>query len=426
MALDRPTATVVGTTLCLQSALVLTGIASARLLGPESRGWLALAAAIPVAISGIALLGFPSAVTYEVARGRDSGFESLRLIRGWVTVQLLVATVASLAISAVLFRDAPGSIGPWIVVVGFATALLAGYQYLMAILQGRGKFGDFNQARATLTLVYALWVGVLLFAVSKPSALLFAWGWALGAAVAVANSWRLARRGDPREKLGGADAKFIRSYGLRSFLGVRPPLETLNLDQLLIGIVGGPLILGLYVVGTALTNLPRFMAESIGMVAFPKVAGAGDRDGLRQARNALILTACISGAAVLMLGAVASVIVPWLFGESFRPAISVMRIMLAAAFLLSLRRIVGDLLRGFGSPTPSSIAEVAAIVVFIVLVIPLTRSWGADGAALTYTAAALVSTVFVAIAYVLRVRQIRGGIVDEGSGTDVVIEGRAR
>ena len=407
LSLDKATVKVIGTTLAIQAALVLTGIASARLLGPEDRGWLGLVVAVAMSTSGIALLGFPSAITYQIASGRDSGFDSLAGLRGWVVAQFLGAVLVASLLGVVAFRSAPGQIYAWFLLLAVGTALLVGYQYLIAILQGRAVFRDFNIARSAMTVVYTFWVCIFLVLAMHPGAKVFATAWLSGLLVGTALAWWFARRGGRAASRKDCDARFVRSYGLRSFLGVRPPLEALNVDQLLIGLVGGPLVLGYYVVSTALTNLPRFIAESVGMVAFPNVAGADAEGRVQKARHALLLTGTISAVTVAVLAVAAPVIVPWLFGESFRPVISVMRIMLVASFFLSLRRILGDLLRGFGSPTPSSVAEVVAIAVFTISLVPLTRAYAADGAAMAYAAAAISSTAIVTLAYRVRVRRIQ-------------------
>ncbi len=61
-------------------------------------------------------------------------------------------------------------------------------------------------------------------------------------------------------------------YGVSAVLGSSSPAEILRLDQAIIALALSRYTLGLYVVAVAFTNLPRFISQSVGIVAFPRVA----------------------------------------------------------------------------------------------------------------------------------------------------------
>src|SRR5206468_1604982 len=63
-------------------------------------------------------------------------------------------------------------------------------------------------------------------------------------------------------------------FGLRGLFGWVSPIEGLRADQQAVGLLISPAALGLYVVGQSITNLPRFVAQSIGLVGYPHVASA--------------------------------------------------------------------------------------------------------------------------------------------------------
>ena len=65
-------------------------------------------------------------------------------------------------------------------------------------------------------------------------------------------------------------------FGIRGWLGTATPSEALRLDQVIVGLLLSPSALGLYVVGGSFSNLPRFIAQSVGLVAYPRIAAESD------------------------------------------------------------------------------------------------------------------------------------------------------
>ena len=55
------------------------------------------------------------------------------------------------------------------------------------------------------------------------------------------------------------------------------PVELLRIDQAVVGLFLSTASLGLYVVALSFTNLTRFVAQSVGMVAYPHIAAEKDR-----------------------------------------------------------------------------------------------------------------------------------------------------
>ena len=70
-------------------------------------------------------------------------------------------------------------------------------------------------------------------------------------------------------------------FGLSSLPGHISILDTFRIDQLVVGVLAGPAALGLYVVASAFGNLPRFVAQSVGMVAYPKLASSSENTSKR-------------------------------------------------------------------------------------------------------------------------------------------------
>jgi O-antigen/teichoic acid export membrane protein len=181
------------------------------------------------------------------------------------------------------------------------------------------------------------------------------------------------------------------------------PLETLRLDQAIIGLFLSPAALGLYVVGVAFTNLPRFVAQSIGVVAYPHVTAQHDAALARRSMwRFLIVSVIVSAAVIVPLEVLAGSVVPIFFGVAFAQAVPIMQILLVSSLFLSARRVLTDTSRGIGQPGIGTAAEIAAWISLVPGIALLAPLYGAVGVALAFTISAAVSLVALIAMVVLR------------------------
>ena len=64
-------------------------------------------------------------------------------------------------------------------------------------------------------------------------------------------------------------------FGVRSMFSAFGIVEHLQVDQLFTGLLLSASQFGLYAAGTAFANLPRFLGQSVGYVAYPEVSVTG-------------------------------------------------------------------------------------------------------------------------------------------------------
>ena len=170
------------------------------------------------------------------------------------------------------------------------------------------------------------------------------------------------------------------------------PLESLRLDQAVVGLLLSPVALGLYVVGVSFTNLPRFVAQSIGVVAYPHVAAERDPVLARRSMwNLFWLSVLVCTAVIVPLELAAGWLIPAFFGDAFAPAVGIMQILLLSALFLSARRVLTDASRGVGLPILGTIAEVASWVALVICIPLLAPAFGASGVAAAFALSAAVS-----------------------------------
>ena len=227
-------------------------------------------------------------------RGRAGG--RLRRRPGPVQVSAAISLLASPAILL------------WI----YGLAVLQGIQDFRALNLCRLIFPPLNAAFliglwisgiGDLVLVTAIWVSLYL----------------LSAVVTVAVARRRIARLPDTEPGALPANRELAVFGAKALLGSASPLTQFQLDQTIVGLFISQVALGIYVVAVAFTNLPRFIAQSIGLVAYPHVAAA--RDGRQRDRATLrfvAVTVVLCGAVVAATELALPFLVQHLFGRAVR------------------------------------------------------------------------------------------------------------
>jgi len=376
-----------------QAALVVSGVLAARMLGVEDRGNLALLVLFPAALSQIGSLGLPLATTYELSKRPVAAAELVRRLATPVAAQAAVLVLIHVVILAIIFRSDPHPVRlAALVSLGAIPAALA-QLYGVAILQGQQRFAAFNVLRTLPAAAYSAAV-LALFVADAGTLERVTVAWVASSAVVGAATMVIALRS---AALRGARAgvysisRMLR-FGLRGLLGSTSPIETFRLDQAVVGLFLSTASLGLYVAGLAFANLPRFIAQSIGYVAYPRVARRGPgEEGQRELWHSFWLAVGVCSVIILLLELSVGRLVPLFFGHDFAGAVPLTRILLVGALFLSARRVLTDGAQGLGRPGLGTIAEVASWAFLLPALAVFTPLLGARGVALALTVSAALS-----------------------------------
>lgn len=375
-----------------QASLLISGIVSARLLGVEDRGHLALLGLFPVVLAQIGGLGLPLAATYYIARDRSRALTIVRRVRRFAFIQIcgLLAVHVTLLVAVVGHSEERVLIAAAISVLALPAIFIQ--QYGLAVLQGQGRFRIFNILRLLPAVMFA--VGVLVAAlvgVGHLQVLTVIWvaSFAVPATCTLISASRTLS--DAPETPAPPLREMLR-FGLKGLLGSASPLETFRPDQAAIGLFLSPATLGLYVVGVAFTNLPRFVAQSIGMIAYPSVAEREPPDARRVMWRFFWLAVVTSATVVVITEAAVGWLLPTLFGTAFQDAVPVARILLLGAFCFSVRRVLSDGARGAGQPGAGTVGELVSWIVLVPLLALLVPQ-GLTGVAWALTASAGLSVM---------------------------------
>jgi O-antigen/teichoic acid export membrane protein len=373
-----------------QLALVVSGVCAARILGAHDRGQLAVFALVPLILTVFGALGTPVATTYFIAKDRANARGVVGVIRKLAVVQALVIT----GIYAVTLIALYHSASPALKVAAAATlpiipAKLA-QDYGICILQGERDLRAFNVARALPAFAYAASV-LMVFLLAGGHLLAVTLCYVITTTVGGTLTLVICLRRLPPESIEERNPELgdIVRFGLRALLGAAYPTEAFQIDQAFVALFLSRLELGLYVVGVSLTNFPRFLAQGVSLVAYPHVAGVRDR---REARRAVwrfvLLVSAMSLVVCVGLELVAARLVPFFFGGDFRRSVGVAQILLIASFIVSIRRVLSDGMRGAGYPSLGTLAEVTGLLLLVPALAVLIPVAGLTGAAIAMPLAA--------------------------------------
>jgi O-antigen/teichoic acid export membrane protein len=186
-------------------------------------------------------------------------------------------------------------------------------------------------------------------------------------------------------------------FGLKGMIGSLYPVESFRIDQIFVGLFLSPLALGYYVVAVAFTNLPRFIAQSVGLVAYPQIAS--QRDHATRRRWLWIFAASTGVLLVLCVGLLEIALTPFVrifFGPSFLPSVPIAQVLLAAGLFLGGRRILAEGLKGAGYPFAGTASELASWVALApCLAIVAAFRFGPVAVALSVLVSAVVSVATI-------------------------------
>lgn len=372
-----------------------TGIASARLLGPQGRGELAAITLWPMILVLVASLGLNQAIVFHVGKRRFTLAEVWTSALALWLVQSLAVLAGGWALLPVVLRHyGPEARHLGLVFLAFVPLLMLG-GYPANLAQGRLDLLSFTLLRAVAPAVYACGLAALILhsraTVGEIVGVQIA-GLSLAAAAALWMAFGRMRLGIAWN--GAACGRLLR-FGLKSNLSSLAFYVNQRLDQLLLSLFVAPRDLGLYVVAVALASAAGFFPQAVGAVTIATGSNL-EQDAARLviARSfRLTLGVLAAGCGALFL------ICPWLisiaFGPSFSSAATACRILLPGTVALGLNQVLYDGARALEEPLLPSYSEGVSIGITVVGLLLLLPRFGFLGAAIASTMAYTSSLVFM-------------------------------
>jgi len=173
-------------------------------------------------------------------------------------------------------------------------------------------------------------------------------------------------------------------------------LLNLRLDFILLNIMAGPAVLGIYAIASKFAELLKVPGMALTYVLYPEYARMDRREAAERARRLIPRAGCAIALACVPLLLTAGFVIPALYGDAFHAAVTPMRIIVVGLALEGVAGVISGYLYGTGRPGLNSWAMGAGLALTVVLDLALIPPFGATGAALASATAYLTSTLALA------------------------------
>jgi O-antigen/teichoic acid export membrane protein len=188
-------------------------------------------------------------------------------------------------------------------------------------------------------------------------------------------------------------ARRVASYGLRAQLGGVMTQLNLRLDFVLLTLLAGPAVLGVYAVASKFAELIRILGMALTYVFYPKFAREGRSRSVADVRRLIPKAALLTAGVLVPLWIAAGVVIPSFYGSAFESAVTPTRIILLGLALDGVAGVIAAFLYGVGRPGLYSLGIAAGLAVTIVLDLVLIPPFETVGAAIASAVAYLTSAL---------------------------------
>lgn len=393
-----------GTNLILLPLGIVGSILIARSIGPAAKGYLDLIVATATLLITFLGLSLPSGVTYVVARGHA---DLRKLRRQLVVIALLQGVIAAgilTTLRALGYSSSfiPDSLGAWVIV---GVALYVSVEMLSnhwrSILNGKLQNVKANNSELIGRTLYtgALFlIAAILFLLGKRLSITVLFVMMLGVTLLI-NGLLLKQLSPywavrPEEtSTNNNPLKAVFSFAAPSYLGNLVQFLNYRLDVFIVGIYAGAASVGRYTLAVSLAQLLWMLSNATATVILPKIAGENSQKNIEHTARIARLSLWASLIAGAVFAAFATVALPALYGEAFRPSVQALYLLLPGIVLFSVVNVLAAYLAGIGSPKLNLYIALAALVVTVTLLLILVPTKGINGAAIASSASYSLSTV---------------------------------
>ncbi len=385
--------------IALGSSLLLgtaVAILTARWLGPDGKGFLALLVLLTALFTRLAVMGLGEAIIVFAGQGLISTRPALRATFAGMFVTTSLALIAYLVTAVLVVQPDTGEI--WAAVLLGAVLIPLGAiadVFTNLLLQRR----QIIRASLVVALVPAVTLALLPVFVGSldlgiAGAVLASLGGAVAAALWTAHRAALV--------VPSWDSQYLHRafrYGSRIELAFLTMAASSRIDLLIVFVILGATYAGVYSIALTIAGIATYLSTSVAFVTFPRLVELSLQDALEvtflTARLSLILSICVS----LPLAASAGWLVPVLFGSEFESAAVPGAILAVSGVFWGIQWILA---RGVAATArPGLLLESFGLGVCVMVVIDLmvVPSAGILGASLGWTASAMVGLAWCLRAY---------------------------
>jgi O-antigen/teichoic acid export membrane protein len=375
-------------------------IITARYLGPDGRGKLALLILIPIFAVTFGRLGIGHSINYYASKAPKD-----RLISTCLVLSIMVSLIFSIVSIPFIFlvRDLFFK-GIETTLIFLACSLIPFaflYDYLPSIFQGFYKIKHRNLLVAAMPF-FNLALLVVLVTVLKMGlwGAVIAYAGANGIVAIISLSLVFKELEIKKIQPDFHLMRGLLTYGFQSHIGLIFKELNYRGDMLLVSYFLNPAAVGYYAIAVNIAELLWKLPEAAGTVLLPKISSMDKKETnvftplVFRTIMFPMMAMCL---AVLFLG---KYIILMAFGQEFLLSFPVLALLLPGTLAMAFWKIIANTLIGLGHAIQYSITSGVALIVMILFDVILIPKMGLNGAAIASSISYLAATVFIIFLYV--------------------------
>lgn len=346
-----------------------TSVLLARALDPDGRGELVNIILWPVLLSHFALAGVHMSLSRATAAKPTDAAKNYRA--GLVAISLTSGLAIVLYGVAYLWSDQAKQ-APHVLSGALFAALIIPFSawnaFQIQMELGRHNLAYYNYGRASFAIGHLALVGILWFTAAElPNGYLFAFI-ATTMFAAVSTHVLIQHKLPTTDITGSTSPPLIDTFRTASPYALSAALITLatSADKITISLLFDARALGLYVVALGLAQVQSVFNEAVSPLFFARLAKKDRIDEVDPAWLGMRLrqTIIINGSIGLIMILTAPFLLPFIYGDAYSEATSLVMILVPAMCVRSMMRSFEEVLKGGNQPLSQSIAIITMTAVF--------------------------------------------------------------
>ncbi len=363
-------------------------IVIARILGPQGKGMWAALIFVPSMTFTLLNLGISSANAYFTGSRK---YRNDQIINN----SFLVAFVVLFIIFFIYFfgfdrvyhflaRKYPGFTQRHLYIMLFALPFVFIFNYMNGVLQGKERIYAANiiSVISQFLTISGILIALLVFKLDLLGLVYVYLGVRVIITIIIMSVINME---DPIRPESGFNHELLKGslkYGVKSYLANSFQMLNYRADVFLIFAFLGPESLGFYTVGVAAAEVVWFISHSVAFPLFPRIASLGEEasKSLIPLAARIIFLSSLLVAIFLAFGA--KWLIPFFYGATFIPSITIIYIILPGILFFSPARAISSYFSGIGKPHLNTFVSFVTLIINIGLNLLLIPQMGISGAAL--------------------------------------------
>ena len=369
---------------------VLTGIVTARMLGPDGRGVYAALTLWPPFLAMLSVAGLNRAIVVRMRKAP----EAIGAVAGAAAMLGFLQSLVAVVLGATLLPAFMSNYPP--AIVAFAQVCLLGVVFNAAqnvvkqTFAGTGHFGCCSLMHLLPQLFHFLALLALIALVDLTPSIAAVALFGASAAAVVVMLPAFVRIAKPRLQGVVAEVRRLSSFAARAALTDVVFTIVMYADRLILLPLLSAAELGIYAVAFSFSRLIQFVQPAITSVVLSCMSGHDEADGkrLHDEISRVLLASLVIGCGLLWLAGES--LLALAYGDQFRAANWIFRFLVIEAAFGVLSQVSVQLFQSRERPGIVSIIQVATLCLTLAAIFALVPHYGAVGAAVAMAAAGTV------------------------------------